>query len=74
MIERTICASYTFVFLLQELCGKGGILLLAQSILKLHIQPCTPNRITAAISRLKAKILSIVSQMENFTINPCFYL
>ncbi|PNX60257.1 NDX1 homeobox protein, partial [Trifolium pratense] len=37
-----------------------SILLLAQSILKLHIQPYTPSRITASISRLKAKILSIL--------------
>ncbi|CAL5200207.1 unnamed protein product [Lathyrus oleraceus] len=44
----------------KELCGKGGILLLAQSILKLHIQPHASNRIMAAISRLKAKILSIL--------------
>ncbi|CAJ2660809.1 unnamed protein product [Trifolium pratense] len=44
----------------KELCGKGSILLLAQSILKLHIQPYTPSRITASISRLKAKILSIL--------------
>ncbi|WJX69540.1 hypothetical protein P8452_53767 [Trifolium repens] len=43
----------------KELCGKGSILLLAQSILKLHIQH-TSSRITAAISRLKAKILSIL--------------
>ncbi|RDX99246.1 Nodulin homeobox, partial [Mucuna pruriens] len=44
----------------KELCGKGSILFLAQSILKLHIQPSFPSRITAAISRLKAKILSIL--------------
>ncbi|XP_027339938.1 nodulin homeobox-like isoform X2 [Abrus precatorius] len=44
----------------KELCGKGSILFLAQSILKLHIQPSFPTRIMAAISRLKAKILSIL--------------
>ncbi|KAL5082466.1 hypothetical protein RYX36_010887 [Vicia faba] len=44
----------------KDLCEKGGILLLAQSILKLHIQPHASNRITAAISRLKAKLLSIL--------------
>ncbi|KAH1219076.1 Nodulin homeobox [Glycine max] len=43
-----------------ELCEKGSILFLAQSILKLHIQPSFPSRIMAAISRLKAKILSIL--------------
>ncbi|KAL2332099.1 hypothetical protein Fmac_019680 [Flemingia macrophylla] len=44
----------------KELCGKGSILFLAQSILKLHIQPSFSSRITAGISRLKAKILSIL--------------
>nr|KYP58577.1 hypothetical protein KK1_013991 [Cajanus cajan] len=45
---------------LLELCGKGSILFLAQSILKLHIQPSFSSRVMAAISRLKAKILSIL--------------
>ncbi|XP_061375735.1 nodulin homeobox-like [Gastrolobium bilobum] len=44
----------------KELCGKGSILFLAQSVLKLHIQPSFSTRIMAAISRLKAKILSIL--------------
>ncbi|KAJ1379416.1 nodulin homeobox [Sesbania bispinosa] len=44
----------------KELCGKGSILFLAQSILKLNIQSSFPARIVAAISRLKAKILSIL--------------
>lgn len=60
---RSLCQQKLFKEQLlrnKELCGKGGILLLAQSILKLHIQPYTSNRITAAISRLKAKILSIL--------------
>ncbi|KAF7823558.1 nodulin homeobox isoform X1 [Senna tora] len=42
------------------LCGKGSILFLAQSILKLDIHQHFPTRILAAISRLKAKILSIL--------------
>lgn len=54
--------SCIFVFVsLQELCGKGSILFLAQSILKLNIESAFPTKIMAAISRLKAKILSIVS-------------
>ncbi|CAL0329122.1 unnamed protein product [Lupinus luteus] len=44
----------------QELCRKGSILFLAQSILKLDSQHSFPTRIVAAISRLKAKILSIL--------------
>ncbi|KAK9006103.1 hypothetical protein V6N11_035151 [Hibiscus sabdariffa] len=45
----------------KELCGKGGILFLAQSILKLHapnfVESCS---IMAALSRLKSKVLSIL--------------
>ncbi|XP_019436230.1 PREDICTED: nodulin homeobox [Lupinus angustifolius] len=44
----------------KKLCENGSILFLAQSILKLHIQASFPIRIKAAISRLKAKILSIL--------------
>lgn len=44
----------------KELCGKGSILFLAQSILKLNIESSFPTRIVAGISRLKAKILSIL--------------
>lgn len=44
----------------KEFCGKGSILFLAQSILKLDIQPSFPSKIMAAVSRLKAKILSIL--------------
>ncbi|KAF3436366.1 hypothetical protein FNV43_RR23458 [Rhamnella rubrinervis] len=46
----------------KELCGKGGVLFLAQAILKLKIMPnfveCA--RVVAAVSRLKAKVLSIL--------------
>ncbi|KAE8726872.1 hypothetical protein F3Y22_tig00005974pilonHSYRG00310 [Hibiscus syriacus] len=44
-----------------ELCGKGGVLFLAQSILKLH-EPgfVESSTIMAALSRLKAKVLSIL--------------
>lgn len=50
----------------QELCGKGGVLFLAQAILKLNIAPhfVASARIVAAVSRLKAKILSIVSPTD----------
>ncbi|KAL5055962.1 hypothetical protein RYX36_036644 [Vicia faba] len=44
----------------KELCGKGSILFLAQSILKLNTQSSFPTRIVAGISRLKAKILYIL--------------
>ncbi|KAK7272093.1 hypothetical protein RJT34_28486 [Clitoria ternatea] len=44
----------------KELCGKGSILYLAQSILKLRILPSFPSRIVASVSRLRAKILSIM--------------
>lgn len=55
------------VFLLsQELCGNGGVLFLAQSILKLSIPPkfIESPILVAAVSRLKAKILSIVSPSD----------
>ncbi|XP_054793939.1 nodulin homeobox-like [Prosopis cineraria] len=44
----------------KELCGKGSILFLIRSILKLDIQPYFPTRILAALSRLKSKILSLL--------------
>lgn len=55
----------------QELCGKGGVLVLAQCILKLNIAPHLASaRIVAAVSRLKAKMLSIVSpQMKLYYLN-----
>lgn len=48
---------------MQELCGKGGILFLAQAILKLNVMPhfIESPRVVAYISRLKARVLSIVS-------------
>ena len=50
------------LLLFQELCGKGGVLLLAKAILKLCIIPSfkESSTIVAAVSRLKAKVLSIV--------------
>ncbi|KAL2981895.1 hypothetical protein AAZX31_13G313700 [Glycine max] len=60
---QSLCQQFFFKERLlknKELCEKGSILFLAQSILKLHIQPSFPSRIMAAISRLKAKILSIL--------------
>ncbi|XLS68094.1 hypothetical protein HN51_019117 [Arachis hypogaea] len=44
----------------KEICGEGGVLFLALSILKLQIQPSLPTRIKAALSRLKSIILSIL--------------
>ncbi|KAJ7980908.1 nodulin homeobox isoform X1 [Quillaja saponaria] len=46
----------------KELCGKGGVLFLAQSVLKLNIPPpfVESPRVMAAASRMKAKILSIL--------------
>ncbi|KAI9073558.1 hypothetical protein K1719_044462 [Acacia pycnantha] len=44
----------------KELCGKGSILFLIRSILKLDIQPYFPTKIMAALSRLKSKILSLL--------------
>ncbi|KAL6208511.1 hypothetical protein ACLB2K_019460 [Fragaria x ananassa] len=45
----------------KELCGKGGVLVLAQCILKLNIAPHLASaRVVAAVSRLKAKMLSIL--------------
>lgn len=53
---------------IQELCGKGGVLFLAQAILKLKVMPhfveCA--RVVAAVSRLKAKVLSIVSHKDRY--------
>ncbi|XP_015575672.1 nodulin homeobox isoform X2 [Ricinus communis] len=46
----------------KELCGKGGVLFLAQAILKLNIIPpfIESSTVVAAVSRLKAKVLSIL--------------
>ncbi|KAL9347808.1 hypothetical protein Peur_059174 [Populus x canadensis] len=46
----------------KELCGRGGVLFLAQAILKLNITPPFVDSFTvvAAVSRLKAKVLSIL--------------
>ncbi|XP_057252181.1 nodulin homeobox isoform X4 [Beta vulgaris subsp. vulgaris] len=46
----------------KELCGKGGVLHLVQSTLKLNISPFLkePLAVVAAVSRLKARVLSIL--------------
>ncbi|KAF5447022.1 hypothetical protein F2P56_032607 [Juglans regia] len=45
----------------KELCGKGGVLFLARAILKLNVPPFTgSSRVVAALSRMKAKVLSIL--------------
>jgi len=50
----------------QELCGKGGVLRLAQSILSLTITPefVGATVTIASTSRMKAKVLSIVSLLK----------
>lgn len=55
--------------LFQELCGKGGVLFLAQAILKLDVPPFTgSSRVVAALSRMKAKVLSIVSVIDEILV------
>lgn len=50
------------LLLLQELCGKGGVLWLAQLVTKLNVSPSSKqSTVVAAISRMKSKVLSIVS-------------
>ncbi|XP_059429522.1 nodulin homeobox-like isoform X2 [Corylus avellana] len=45
----------------KELCGKGGVLFLARAILKLDVPPLMgSSRFVAALSRMKAKVLSIL--------------
>ncbi|KAL7200564.1 hypothetical protein ACSBR1_032481 [Camellia fascicularis] len=46
----------------KELCGKGGVLLLARAILNLEVTPLFKESfsVVAAVSRLKSKILSIL--------------
>nr|XP_034908264.1 nodulin homeobox-like isoform X2 [Populus alba] len=46
----------------KELCGRGGVLFLARAILNLNVTPPFVDSFTvvAAISRLKAKVLSIL--------------
>ncbi|CAJ1956082.1 unnamed protein product [Sphenostylis stenocarpa] len=60
LFKERLLKNKSLVKMLKELCEKGSILFLARSILKLHIQPSFPSRVMAAISRLKAKILSIL--------------
>jgi hypothetical protein len=49
----------------QELCGKGGVLRLAQSILSLTITPefVGATVTIASTSRMKAKVLSILQHL-----------
>ncbi|KAF8116470.1 hypothetical protein N665_0017s0029 [Sinapis alba] len=49
----------------QELCGKGGVLMLAQSILSLTVTPEFVGAavIIASISRIKAKVLSLLHHL-----------
>lgn len=54
--------------LLQELCGKGGILLLAQAVVNLKISPfySETSPYMATVSGLKSKALSIVSPSDGY--------
>jgi hypothetical protein len=58
-----ILVKYLCIIQFQELCGRGGVLFLARAILNLNVTPPFVDSFTvvAAISRLKAKVLSIVS-------------
>ncbi|KAJ4876535.1 sequence-specific DNA binding [Raphanus sativus] len=49
----------------QELCGKGGVLMLAQSILSLTVTPEFVGAavVIASISRIKAKVLSLLHHL-----------
>lgn len=60
---HSCCYFITVLVLFQELCEKGGVLFLARAILKLNVTPpfVESSRVLAAVSRLKAKVLSIVS-------------
>lgn len=53
--------------LFQELCGKGGILLLARVVLDLDIPTSLPEmkNVAGALSRVKSNVLSIVSQCDS---------
>lgn len=56
---------------MQELCGNGGIMFVAHAILRLNVTSnvIKSTRVVAAISRMKAKILSIVSLGDLFSIS-----
>lgn len=65
----------------KELCGKGGVLLLAQAVLKLNISQTLfhSSAVVAAVSRMKSKILSVllhlceaesVSYLDEVASNP----
>lgn len=73
-ISNVIHFNKILILHLQELCAKGGVLFLAQSILSFKIKPPFSEFSTAvaAVSRLKAKVLSIVSPViECINGYPC---
>lgn len=51
---------------MQELSKNGGILSLARTVLRLSVPECLKESsdVVSAVSRLKAKVLSIVSFIE----------
>lgn len=57
-----------FLNLCQELSSKGGVLLLAQAVMHLDVSPLVTlsSSIVAAVSRLKSKVLSIVSPTDQW--------
>lgn len=62
---QSLCQNKSFrerILRNKELCGKGGVLHLVQSTLKLNISPFLkePLAVVAAVSRLKARVLSIL--------------
>ncbi|XP_071920893.1 nodulin homeobox-like isoform X2 [Coffea arabica] len=65
----------------KELCGKGGVLLLAQTVLDVNVSPffVESSAVVAAVSRMKSKVLSIllhlceaesVSYLDEVASNP----
>uniref|UniRef100_A0A803MSE1 Nodulin homeobox N-terminal domain-containing protein n=1 Tax=Chenopodium quinoa TaxID=63459 RepID=A0A803MSE1_CHEQI len=62
---QSLCQNKSFrerLFRNKEWCGKGGVLCLVQATLKLNISPFLkePLAVVASVSRLKARVLSIL--------------
>ena len=58
------------MFVCQELCGKGGVLLLAQTVLDVNVSPffVESSAVVAAVSRMKSKVLSIVRRSDGYVL------
>ena len=62
-VPLSIILSLPDVF--QVLCGQAGILLLVQAVLNLDISPFPDAHfVGGALSRMKSRVLSIVSQID----------